>query len=151
MPLQGLSCVAHQGSMLFQSKKRKCSECSSEAADMECTPTEFIQRFSPGSKHKRLFRKGKENDDGGQFVLARRSRRKKESTAGQEGIIIPPPSPLCSGASSFIDLFAVSCNLPSGVSWDHLPEELFLRIFHLLPLQDLLRTTAVCKKWHRLA
>lgn len=119
MPLQGLSCLAHQGSMLFQSKKRKCSECSSEAADMECTPTEFIQRFSPGSKHKRLFRKGKENDDGGQFVLARRSRRKKESTA--------------------------------GVSWDHLPEELFLRIFHLLPLQDLLRTTAVCKKWHRLA
>lgn len=88
--------------MLSRSKKRlnkrKCSECSGECCmkcsgkavdmdmDMECTPTEFIQRCSPGSKHKRRFIKGKENgdDDGGHFVLARRSRRKKESSPGKE-------------------------------------------------------------------
>uniref|UniRef100_A0A8D3AFM0 S-phase kinase-associated protein 2 n=1 Tax=Scophthalmus maximus TaxID=52904 RepID=A0A8D3AFM0_SCOMX len=40
---------------------------------------------------------------------------------------------------------------PSGISWDHLPDELLLRIFFCLPLQDLLRTSAVCRRWHRLA
>lgn len=121
MPLQELPCLGQQGSMLSEKRasKRKFSECFSDAVDMECTPTEFIQRCSPGSKHKRLFHKGKENDEEGQFVLARRSRRRKEST--------------------------------TDVSWDYLPEELFVRIFLLLPLQDLLRSSVVCKKWHRLA
>ncbi|XP_034566340.1 S-phase kinase-associated protein 2 [Notolabrus celidotus] len=39
----------------------------------------------------------------------------------------------------------------SGISWDHLPEELLLRIFLYLPLQDLLRMSRVRKRWHRLA
>ncbi|XP_074546684.1 S-phase kinase-associated protein 2 [Halichoeres trimaculatus] len=39
----------------------------------------------------------------------------------------------------------------SGISWDHLPEELLLRIFLYLPLPDLLRLSSVCKRWHRLA
>uniref|UniRef100_A0A3Q2SY26 S-phase kinase-associated protein 2 n=1 Tax=Fundulus heteroclitus TaxID=8078 RepID=A0A3Q2SY26_FUNHE len=39
----------------------------------------------------------------------------------------------------------------SGVSWDHLPDELLLRIYFCLPLQDLLRVSAVCKRWQRLA
>ncbi|XP_038136542.1 S-phase kinase-associated protein 2 [Cyprinodon tularosa] len=39
----------------------------------------------------------------------------------------------------------------SGVSWDHLPDELLLRIYFCLPLQDLLRVSAVCKRWNRLA
>ncbi|MEQ2226043.1 hypothetical protein ILYODFUR_023618 [Ilyodon furcidens] len=39
----------------------------------------------------------------------------------------------------------------SGVLWDHLPDELLLRIYFCLPLQDLLRVSAVCKRWHRLA
>ncbi|XP_041667113.1 S-phase kinase-associated protein 2 [Cheilinus undulatus] len=39
----------------------------------------------------------------------------------------------------------------SAISWDHLPEELLLRIFFCLPLQDLLRMSRVCKRWHRLA
>ncbi|KAM6902348.1 S-phase kinase-associated protein 2 [Xenentodon cancila] len=39
----------------------------------------------------------------------------------------------------------------SVISWDHLPDELLLRIYFYLPLQDLLRISAVCKRWHRLA
>lgn len=39
----------------------------------------------------------------------------------------------------------------SGLSWDHLPDELLLKIFSCLPLQDLLKMSSVCKRWHRLA
>uniref|UniRef100_A0A087YLU3 S-phase kinase-associated protein 2 n=1 Tax=Poecilia formosa TaxID=48698 RepID=A0A087YLU3_POEFO len=39
----------------------------------------------------------------------------------------------------------------SGVSWDHLPDELLLRICGCLPLPDLLRVSAVCRRWRRLA
>ncbi|CAJ1071055.1 S-phase kinase-associated protein 2 [Xyrichtys novacula] len=39
----------------------------------------------------------------------------------------------------------------SSVSWDHLPEELLLRILLYLPLQDLLRMSTVCRRWRRLA
>ncbi|XP_029283911.1 S-phase kinase-associated protein 2 isoform X2 [Cottoperca gobio] len=122
MPLQNLPCLSLQGSMLSQSKKinkRKSRDCClSEGLDMECTPTEFIQQWSPHHKHQRLISKGKENNSN-QFVLARRSRRKKEST---------------------------SC-----ISWDHLPDELLLRILFYIPLQDLLSMSIVCKRWHRLA
>ncbi|XP_008300619.1 S-phase kinase-associated protein 2 [Stegastes partitus] len=38
----------------------------------------------------------------------------------------------------------------AGISWDHLPDELLLRILFCLPLQDLLRKSVVCKRWHRL-
>uniref|UniRef100_A0A3B3DRI8 S-phase kinase-associated protein 2 n=1 Tax=Oryzias melastigma TaxID=30732 RepID=A0A3B3DRI8_ORYME len=38
----------------------------------------------------------------------------------------------------------------AGISWDHLPDELLLRIYFYLPLQDLLRVSLVCKRWHRL-
>ncbi|XP_053196192.1 S-phase kinase-associated protein 2 [Scomber japonicus] len=38
----------------------------------------------------------------------------------------------------------------SGISWDHLPDELLLRILFYLPLHDLLRMSTVCKRWHRL-
>ncbi|XP_056259720.1 S-phase kinase-associated protein 2 [Seriola aureovittata] len=38
----------------------------------------------------------------------------------------------------------------SGISWDHLPDELLLKILFYLPLQDLLRMSTVCKRWHRL-
>lgn len=37
------------------------------------------------------------------------------------------------------------------ISWDSLPDELLLRIFHGLPLVDLLKVSQVCKRWHRLA
>uniref|UniRef100_M4AH19 S-phase kinase associated protein 2 n=1 Tax=Xiphophorus maculatus TaxID=8083 RepID=M4AH19_XIPMA len=40
---------------------------------------------------------------------------------------------------------------PAGVSWDHLPDELLLRICGCLPLPDLLRVSAVCRRWRRLA
>uniref|UniRef100_A0A8C7W204 S-phase kinase associated protein 2 n=1 Tax=Oncorhynchus mykiss TaxID=8022 RepID=A0A8C7W204_ONCMY len=39
----------------------------------------------------------------------------------------------------------------SGLSWDSLPDELLLGILSCLPLQDLLRMSRVCKRWHRLA
>ncbi|XP_071321623.1 S-phase kinase-associated protein 2 [Trachinotus anak] len=39
----------------------------------------------------------------------------------------------------------------SGISWDHLPDELLLKILFYLPLQDLLRMSMVCKHWHCLA
>ncbi|KAM7393358.1 hypothetical protein PAMA_008154 [Pampus argenteus] len=39
----------------------------------------------------------------------------------------------------------------SGISWDHLPDELLLRILFCLPLHDLLRMSVVCKRWRRLA
>ncbi|XP_061656801.1 S-phase kinase-associated protein 2 [Syngnathoides biaculeatus] len=39
----------------------------------------------------------------------------------------------------------------SGISWDHLPDELILRILFYLPLRDLLRTSVICRRWHRLA
>lgn len=38
-----------------------------------------------------------------------------------------------------------------GISWDYLPDELVLRIYFCLSLQDLLRVSVVCKRWHRLA
>nr|XP_020456753.1 S-phase kinase-associated protein 2 [Monopterus albus] len=120
MPLQDLPCLGLQGSALSQSRrtnKRKSRGSLSEGLDTECTTTELIQQWSPRHKHQRLICKGKENE-GSQFVLARRSRRKKECT--------------------------------SGISWDHLPDELLLRIFFCLPLQDLLRMSTVCKRWYRL-
>ncbi|CAL8405771.1 unnamed protein product [Arctogadus glacialis] len=39
----------------------------------------------------------------------------------------------------------------TGLSWDHLPDELILRILFCLPLSRLLRTSLVCKRWRRLA
>ncbi|XP_036443934.1 S-phase kinase-associated protein 2 isoform X2 [Colossoma macropomum] len=39
----------------------------------------------------------------------------------------------------------------AGLCWDSLPDELLLGIFSRLSLQDLLRTSRVCKRWHRLA
>ncbi|XP_061633673.1 S-phase kinase-associated protein 2-like isoform X1 [Phyllopteryx taeniolatus] len=36
-------------------------------------------------------------------------------------------------------------------AWDHLQDELILRIFFLLPLRDLVRTSVACRRWHRLA
>ncbi|KAF3702402.1 S-phase kinase-associated protein 2 [Channa argus] len=121
LPLQDLSCLSVQGSMLSQSKrvnKRKSRGCLSEGLDTECTPTELIQQWTPPHKYQCLISKGKENDDN-QFVLARRSRRKKEST--------------------------------SAISWDHFPDELLLRILFYFPLHDLLKMSKVCKRWHRLA
>uniref|UniRef100_A0A669EIM3 S-phase kinase-associated protein 2 n=1 Tax=Oreochromis niloticus TaxID=8128 RepID=A0A669EIM3_ORENI len=42
--------------------------------------------------------------------------------------------------------------LPSAdISWDQLPDEVVLRIFFCLPLQDLVRISVVCKRWQRLA
>ncbi|KAK2818771.1 hypothetical protein Q5P01_024332 [Channa striata] len=120
MPLQDLSCLSVQGSMLSQSKrvnKRKSRGCLSEDLDTESTPTELIQQWTPPHKYQCLVSKGKENDEH-QFVLARRSRRKKESA--------------------------------SGISWDHLPDELILRILFYFPLRDLLKMSRVCKRWHRL-
>ncbi|XP_029693437.1 S-phase kinase-associated protein 2 [Takifugu rubripes] len=117
MPLQDLPNLRVQGSVL-RTNKRKLRGSVSEGLDSECTPRELIQPCSPTLKHQRPACKGKEND-GEQFVLARRSRRKKESV--------------------------------SGVSLDHLPDELLLRILFCLPLRDLLRTSAVCRRWHRLA
>ncbi|OXB79167.1 UNVERIFIED_CONTAM: hypothetical protein H355_006626 [Colinus virginianus] len=38
-----------------------------------------------------------------------------------------------------------------GVSWDALPDELLLAIFAYLPLNDLLKVSVVCKRWHRLS
>ncbi|XP_068561574.1 S-phase kinase-associated protein 2 isoform X2 [Cebidichthys violaceus] len=121
MPLQDLPCLSLQGSMLSQAKrthKRRSKGGLGEGPDMECTPTELIQQWSPLHKHQRLSSKGKEND-GSRFVLARRSRRKRDST--------------------------------SYIAWDHLPDELLLRILFYIPLQDLLRMSTVCQRWRRLA
>ncbi|CAI5667893.1 unnamed protein product [Oreochromis niloticus] len=38
-----------------------------------------------------------------------------------------------------------------NISWDQLPDEVVLRIFFCLPLQDLVRISVVCKRWQRLA
>ncbi|XP_069483232.1 S-phase kinase-associated protein 2 isoform X2 [Ambystoma mexicanum] len=38
-----------------------------------------------------------------------------------------------------------------GVSWEVLPDELFLSIFSYLPLTTLLKVSRVCKRWHRLS
>ncbi|XP_037339948.2 S-phase kinase-associated protein 2 isoform X1 [Pungitius pungitius] len=122
MPLQDLPCLSPRGSMLSQARrmnKRKPKGCLGEGLEMECTPTELIQQWSPLHKHQRLTSKGKEND-GNQFVLARRSRRKREPTS-------------------------------SDVSWDHLPDELLLRILFYIPLKDLLRMSTVCQRWRRIA
>ncbi|NXK44782.1 SKP2 protein, partial [Chauna torquata] len=39
----------------------------------------------------------------------------------------------------------------SGISWDALPDELLLAIFAYLPLNDLLKVSLICKRWHRLS
>uniref|UniRef100_A0A3Q2V2Y7 S-phase kinase-associated protein 2 n=1 Tax=Haplochromis burtoni TaxID=8153 RepID=A0A3Q2V2Y7_HAPBU len=39
----------------------------------------------------------------------------------------------------------------ADISWDQLPDEVVLRIFFCLPLQDLVRISVVCKRWQRLA
>lgn len=150
MPLQDLPCLSLQGSMLSESKKnnkRKSKGCLSEGLDIECTPTELIQQWSPHHKHQRLISKGKENDRN-QFVLARRSRRKKESTTCRKPLSdhLLFVAVINSAFAHFSLLFP-----PAGISWDHLPDELLLRILFYIPLQDLLRMTIVCKRWHRLA
>ncbi|KAM4635761.1 S-phase kinase-associated protein 2 [Polymixia lowei] len=122
-PLQELPCMSLnlKGSMLSHSKrsrKRKKRGCVEDNLDTENTPSDLIQHLSPRHKHPCVISRGKENE-GSQFVLARRSRRRKETI--------------------------------SGLSWDRLPDELLLRIFFCLPLQDLLRMSTVCKRWHRLA
>uniref|UniRef100_A0A8B9SY68 S-phase kinase-associated protein 2 n=1 Tax=Anas platyrhynchos TaxID=8839 RepID=A0A8B9SY68_ANAPL len=38
-----------------------------------------------------------------------------------------------------------------GVSWDALPDELLLAIFAYLPLNDLLKVSMICKRWHCLS
>ncbi|XP_040053194.1 S-phase kinase-associated protein 2 isoform X1 [Gasterosteus aculeatus] len=122
MPLQDLPCLSPRGSVLSQARrtcKRRSRGCLGEGLEMECTPTELIQQWSPLHKHQRLASKGKEND-GGQFVLARRSRRKREAAS-------------------------------SDVSWDHLPDELLLRVLFYVPLKDLLRMSTVCQRWRRIA
>lgn len=142
MPLQDLPNLRVQGSVL-RTNKRKLRGSVSEGLDSECTPRELIQQCSPTMKHQRPACKGKEND-GEQFVLARRSRRKKESVSGKV--------PNSNGCSRVVG--SVLRNLlmfPSGVSLDHLPDELLLRILFSLPLRDLLRTSAVCRRWHHLA
>ncbi len=91
MPLQDLPLLSLQDSMLSQSKrinKRKSRGCFGEGLDTECTPTDLIQQWSPSHKHQRLSSKGKENE-GNQFVLARRSRRRKESTSGRKHLWPP--------------------------------------------------------------
>ncbi|KAM9306165.1 S-phase kinase-associated protein 2 [Pholidichthys leucotaenia] len=121
-PLQDVTCLSVQGSMLSQSRrvnsKRKSAVLLSDGLDTECTPSDHIQQCLPRQKHLRPSGKGKENDDN-RFVISRRYRRRKEST--------------------------------SDISWDHIPDELLLRIFFCLPLQDLLRISVVCKRWQRLA
>lgn len=146
MPLQDLPCLSLQGSMLSQSKrtnKRKSKGCLGEGLDTECTPVELIQQWSPPCKHQWLISKGKENENN-QFILGRRSRRKKESTSGKERL-----------SDRFWGVLFVAMitllSLSTGISWDHLPDELLLRIFFYFPLHDLLRMSIVCKRWHRLA
>ncbi|CAN9504672.1 unnamed protein product [Ophioblennius macclurei] len=39
----------------------------------------------------------------------------------------------------------------TGLSWDHLPDELLLRVLMYLRLQDLVRVSVVCMRWRRLA
>ncbi|TNN36328.1 S-phase kinase-associated protein 2 [Liparis tanakae] len=39
----------------------------------------------------------------------------------------------------------------ADLSWDQLPDELLLRILCYVPLQDLLRAAAACRRWRRLA
>ncbi|NXQ94603.1 SKP2 protein, partial [Sagittarius serpentarius] len=39
----------------------------------------------------------------------------------------------------------------SGVCWDTLPDELLLAIFAYLPLNDLIKVSLICKRWHRLS
>uniref|UniRef100_A0A672IJ64 S-phase kinase-associated protein 2, E3 ubiquitin protein ligase n=1 Tax=Salarias fasciatus TaxID=181472 RepID=A0A672IJ64_SALFA len=41
--------------------------------------------------------------------------------------------------------------VPAGLSWDHLPDELLLRVLLHLRLQDLVRVSAVCMRWRRRA
>ncbi|KAM8829103.1 S-phase kinase-associated protein 2 [Spinachia spinachia] len=121
MPLQDLPRLGPRGSALSQARrlnKRKSRGCLGDGLEAECTPTELIQQRSPLHKHQRLTSKGKEND-GQQFVLARRSRRTREST--------------------------------SHVSWDHLPDELLLRVLFYVPLKDLLGMSTVCQRWRRIA
>lgn len=143
MPLQDLPNLRVQGCVL-RTNKRKLRGSVSEGLDSECTPRELIQQCSPTLKHQRPACKGKEND-GEQFVLARRSRRKKEPVSGKF-----PTSNGCSRVVGSV-LRSLLLMFPSGVSLDHLPDELLLRILFCLPLRDLLRTSAVCRRWHRLA
>ncbi|CAG5867164.1 unnamed protein product [Menidia menidia] len=121
MPLQELSFVSLQGSMLSQQNtvhKRKSRGGLSQGLESECTPTELTQQWSPRPKYQRVASKGKENE-GNHFVLARRPRKSESASA--------------------------------SISWERLPDELLLRIFSCLPLHDLLRASVVCKRWRCLA
>ncbi|XP_013985210.1 S-phase kinase-associated protein 2 isoform X2 [Salmo salar] len=62
---------------------------------------------------------------------------------------------VCKGKENEDNLFVVARRPRtrrefSGLSWDSLPDELLLEILSCLPLQDLLRMSRVCKRWHRL-
>lgn len=137
MPLQDLPCLSVQVSSRIN--KRKARGCVSESLDIESTPTELIQQWLPSYKHQRLIPKGKENDSS-QFVLARRSRKKKEFMSGRDHF--PAPVQQLHYVFHLLSLFS------SGISLDHLPDELLLRILFYLPLQDLLRMSVVSKHWN---
>lgn len=140
MPLQELPLLCAQGSMLHLTKrgnKRK----PREDLEVECTPTGYIQQCTPRHRHQRLLSQDKENDDN-HFVIARRPRRKRETVLGKDRLLY---------MQCFVSVSNdIYFNFLAGLSWDHLPDELLLKILFCLPLRELLKMSLVCKRWHRL-
>ncbi|XP_010893994.1 S-phase kinase-associated protein 2 [Esox lucius] len=107
--------------------------------------------------------------EGSMLSLSQKSKRKKRQYFG-EGLdtestpqeLIQQWSPphkqqmVCKGKENEENVFVLARRPRkrrevNGLSWDNLPDELLLGILAHLPLQDLLRMSRVCKRWHRLA
>ncbi|XP_061589586.1 S-phase kinase-associated protein 2 [Cololabis saira] len=118
------SVLSGNGQSLKKSRSRTRSGSKSwfwDGLDTESTPTDLIQHWSPPHKHPRSCCRGNGDQD-------------KENH--DEHFVLARRS---------------RRKKSSGVSWDRLPDELLLRIYFYVSLQDLLKVSAVCKRWHRLA
>ncbi|XP_038589623.1 S-phase kinase-associated protein 2 [Micropterus salmoides] len=122
MPLQDLPCLSLQGSMLSQPKRVM------KRKSRDCLSEGLDTECTPteliqqwSPSHKHQRLTSKGKENDSSQFVLARRSRRKKDSTSAD------------------------------ISWDHLPDELLLKILFYLSLQDLLRMSTVCKRWHRLA
>ncbi|KAM9338348.1 S-phase kinase-associated protein 2 [Symphorus nematophorus] len=121
MPLQDLPCLSLQGSMLSQSRSINKRKSRSCLGEGLDTECTPTELIQQWSPSHKLQRLASKGKENDSSQFVLARRSRRKKES------------------------------TSGISWDHLPDELLLRIIFYLPLQDLLRMSMVCKRWHRLA
>ncbi|XP_037121753.1 S-phase kinase-associated protein 2 isoform X1 [Syngnathus acus] len=122
VPLQDVFCFGVQGSMLSRAKSSSKRKCQDVFTEGLDTECTPTDLIQQWSPgHKWQHSLCKGKENDGKPFVISRRSRKRKES------------------------------ISAGISWDHFPDELILRILILLPLQDLLKTSVICRRWHRLA